>query len=92
MMSKEDATVIVEDLMRWLEANGKQIDADALKSLFSDMVKEAAAVNENSNPVCPICKSEMQKVNFNGYYDRFSYWECSCENFPGGRECSGAYA
>lgn len=55
-------------------------------------VKELTELIESKKPVCPICKEEMKPFNFKGYYDEFSGWECSCENFPDVEDSHGAYA
>lgn len=33
-------------------------------------------------PVCPHCKTTMKVVKYEGYYDGFSYWDCSCDKLP----------
>jgi len=43
-------------------------------------------------PVCPHCMKQMNTVNYVGYYDSFSYWECNCGHFDDGRRATGAYA
>ena len=56
-------------------------DLDVLKSEIS-----------KGKPVCPHCKESMREVNYVGYYDKFSFWECGCDNFKDACEQSGAYA
>lgn len=29
-------------------------------------------------PVCPICKTEMCVVHYEGYYDEHIVWSCNC--------------
>jgi transposase-like protein len=60
-----------------------------------DMERELAKLRElvtSTRPVCPVCKSEMNQKNYQGYYDSFSYWGCDCVEFPGANTWSGAYA
>ena len=45
-----------------------------------------------SLPICPFCKTEMEPVNYEGYYDSFSYWACECEEFPNVEKSYGEYA
>ena len=45
-----------------------------------------------SVPVCPHCMTQMKPVNFAGYYDSFSFWECKCEHFENGEKQHGQYA
>ena len=40
-------------------------------------------LSELKCPECPYCKTKMRRVNFTGYYDKFSFWECKCEEFIG---------
>lgn len=47
---------------------------------------------KHNGPVCPICKKKMIPVNYSGYYDSFSYWECECNNFENGEQRNGAYS
>ena len=43
-------------------------------------------------PTCPRCKVVMTPINYCGYYDAFSYWQCSCNDFTDGKKESGMYA
>lgn len=45
------------------------------------MNKMRDRLDGKGNPVCPICKEEMKKNNYEGYYEAFSYWSCGCEHF-----------
>ena len=31
-------------------------------------------------PICPYCNEEMYVAQYNGYYEKFSYWMCACED------------
>lgn len=42
-------------------------------------------------PVCPYCKVEMTPINFEGYYESFSYWACDCETLPDAETGYGNY-
>lgn len=63
---------------------------------FERMEKEIVLLKEklsSNKPICPICLSEMHSVNFAGYYESFSFWECECEKFETAEyEQHGAYA
>lgn len=63
---------------------------------FERMEKEIKELKEkisSGKPVCPFCLSEMKAINYSGYYDSFSFWECNCEKFdkPDYKQ-SGQYA
>ena len=38
--------------------------------------------NKMKVPICPYCKSDMEVVEYRGYYDAFTYWECKKECSP----------
>ena len=63
---------------------------------FERMEKEIVALKaklSSKKPICPICQSEMKSINYQGYYDQFSFWECGCEKFEkADYEQSGQYA
>lgn len=62
---------------------------------FEAMEAELAKLKElisGGEPVCPICLRKMEQVNYKGYYYEFSFWECSCDNFPGVETTRGDYA
>jgi len=42
-------------------------------------------------PVCPHCKTEMEPMKFEGYYDDFFYWGCKCEELPNATSSYGQY-
>lgn len=42
-------------------------------------------------PVCPLCLTKMVKVNYNGYYESFSYYKCKCKLFTTAIEEKGNY-
>lgn len=46
----------------------------------------------SGKPVCPICMAEMKPVNYSGYYEAFSFWECKCERFAEAEKQTGAFA
>lgn len=35
-------------------------------------------------PVCPYCKTIMKTINYQGFYDVFSFWRCECIHFENG--------
>lgn len=63
---------------------------------FEKMEKEIKDLRDqisSNKPVCPICQKQMRQINYQGYYDSFSYWSCGCEKFENPDEkASGAYA
>jgi hypothetical protein len=50
--------------------------------------------NDIKMPICPFCKKEMFVTKFIGYYDEFSYWDCSCgHELPKEKDtCHGQFA
>lgn len=51
---------------------------------FERMEKEISSLKAkltSNKPICPICLAEMKSVNYRGYYDEFSFWECQCQKF-----------
>lgn len=71
----------------------KQADLDSIYE--AGLVSEALEVQrildeleslkklvESGKPVCPYCRTEMEPVNYWGYYESFSMWDCSCDPFP----------
>lgn len=42
--------------------------------------------------VCPHCRTELNPVNFEGYYDEFAAWFCQCERFEDAEKQKGNYA
>ena len=46
---------------------GMQVEA------IEDELAKAKAVISSGQPVCPICMRPMQRFNYEGYYDSFSY-------------------
>lgn len=65
----------------YLEFNRMRAEIEALKAVIA-----------SGEPVCPICKTKMEKINYTGYYDEFSYWSCQCEKFEDGEKVCGCYA
>ena len=53
--------------------------------------KDSLQVEAAVKPVCPYCKVEMTPVNFEGYYESFSYWACDCETLPDAEKGYGNY-
>jgi hypothetical protein len=41
-------------------------------------------------PVCPICKTEMYVIKYEGYYESFKFWECECSDEELPKEKFGA--
>lgn len=38
---------------------------------------------DNTNPICPACKTKMIVYKYIGYYDSFEYWDCpECDDKP----------
>lgn len=77
----------------WEGKAGDEDEEDGLR--FDELVKENEALKfllSSSKPVCPFCQSEMRPVNYTGYYDKFSFWECNCKELKGGEIASGMYA
>jgi hypothetical protein len=60
---------------------------------------EAKAMNEAADALeaiatgltCPKCKAKLKPFNYEGYYDEFSCWLCSCDRFEDGETFNGAY-
>lgn len=51
---------------------------------FERMEKEIRELKDkisSGKPICPYCLAEMKAINYHGYYDSFSMWECRCEKF-----------
>ncbi len=47
----------------------------------------------DKKPVCPHCKTVMKAVEYEGYYDSFSYRGCNCDALPEVEETwKGGYA
>lgn len=62
---------------------------------FDRMKKELEVLKariSSINPCCPFCLKEMSPVNYRGYYDEFSFWECGCDSFEKAEKQTGAYA
>jgi len=63
---------------------------------FERMEKEIISLKEklsSKKPICPNCLAEMKSINYTGYYDQFSFWECECEKFENADyEQNGQYA
>lgn len=58
-----------------------------------ELVEKIAS--DKSRFLCPFCKSELEPVEYQGYYDGFVYWGCDCEEFPNDvakTKWKGAYA
>lgn len=81
----------MSDLGTRIMAAGLVEDGMEVESMEEELAKLRAMVS-SQKPVCPICKTQLEQVNFRGYYDDFSYWGCSCESFPDGRNAHGDYA
>lgn len=32
------------------------------------------------NPICPYCETQMEIINFEGYFESFPYWSCVCRD------------
>ena len=77
-----------------LNIYGADLCDEALE--FERMEKEIALLKgklSSNKPICPICLVEMKSINYRGYYERFSFWECKCEEFEEpDYEQSGEYA
>jgi len=72
-------------------AAGLVEDGIEVESMEAELATLRGIVS-SKKPVCPICRTQLEQVNFRGYYDEFSYWGCLCESFPDGRNAPGAYA
>jgi transposase-like protein len=62
---------------------------------FDRMKEEIEALKlklSSSKPTCPICCEIMKPVNYRGYYDEFSFWECGCDSFKEAEKQFGMYA
>jgi len=33
-----------------------------------------------SKPICPLCKTEMHVIKYEGYYDSHVVWTCNCDD------------
>jgi len=51
--------------------------------------KQLKSLLSSKQPICPHCLKEMKPVNYKGYYESFSYWECGCVKLPGGEDATG---
>jgi hypothetical protein len=60
--------------------------------LINELKEKLIALEQTEYPICPFCKSKMEPVNYQGYYDTFSFWECNCLLFENGFKHVGAYA
>jgi transposase-like protein len=52
---------------------------------FEKMEQEIAALKalmKSGKLICPHCSSEFVASRHIGYYDKFDYWGCNCENLP----------
>jgi len=52
---------------------------------LNEAVAELLALRElvaSSKPVCPHCKQTMVPASYQGYYESFTYWSCSCNELP----------
>jgi len=66
-------------------------DGVAVEAMEKEL-SELKAVVASGKPVCPICQSEMKAVNYKGYYEAFSFWECKCQSFSEAESQHGAFA
>ena len=41
--------------------------------------------------ICPICMTILKKVNYEGYYDKFSFYQCNCKSFVDGVSLTGGF-
>ncbi len=48
--------------------------------LIEELLRENERITSEikKGPVCPVCKTKMFRVYYNGYYDSFAYWSCNC--------------
>ena len=72
-------------------AAGLVDDGIAVEAMETQLA-ELRAVIAAGKPVCPICKTEMKAVNYKGYYEAFSFWECKCQSFTEAESQHGAFA
>lgn len=62
---------------------------------FERLEKEVVELKlklQSKKPICPFCLGIMDPINYSGYYDSFSYWDCDCEKFEKGFKSVGSYA
>jgi len=81
----------LSDISTFLFGNDKVDEGLVISDIKNDYQKLHDKL-ETTEPMCPICKEKMRKVNFKGYYDEFSYWECACEKFDGVETTKGNYS
>lgn len=67
------------------------VDEGMAYEALEKKVVELEARIASSKPICPVCKQVLRPFNFEGYYDKFSGYECSCDYFEGVKNSSGAY-
>jgi hypothetical protein len=53
--------------------------------------KPVAKPKKPKIPKCPYCGSVMRPKYFEGYYDSFPFWECTCIEIPGAEIEKGGY-
>ena len=73
-----------------LYANNLIDEGIAVEALEKKVIKLTRLIEEK-NPVCPHCKTKMAAAHFNGYYESFYMWECSCLVIPNAEKQSGAF-
>lgn len=66
----------LEDIAQLLMENG-QIDEGTLLHLHVMDLRDREK-KLGTRPVCPICKENLERVRYKGYYDQFDYWDCLC--------------
>jgi len=71
-------------------ANG--VDLGVILDQFIEEHQKLIDNIKSREPICPICKGKMSPVNYKGYYDSFSFWECDCDHFLDGKLSLGQYA
>ena len=81
----------VSDLGTKIMCAGLVDEGIAVESIESELktLKQTVA---SGKPVCPMCMAEMKPVNYSGYYESFSFWECKCERFEEAEKQTGAFA
>jgi tRNA(Ile2) C34 agmatinyltransferase TiaS len=67
------------------------VDEGVEVEMLQKELESLRRIIEDGKPICPICKRQMKPVNFKGYYDEFSYWECGCKKFVNGENVGGMY-
>lgn len=85
-----------EDALRELSFQACSTGDCDIILILDEMIAQARANQatlRRKGPLCPFCKTVMERALYKGYYDTFSAWICECgDDIEATTTLSGSYA